>query len=65
MEIKVEAKVSSVSKPSGIITQLKNFEEAILCFIFGPPELDEEALDKIREIIEKASKYMLSQESDS
>ena len=57
MEIEVEVKVSSASRSSGIMTQLTRAQKAILCFIFGPPELDEEALDKIKEIIEKASKY--------
>ena len=59
MEIEVEVKVSTASRSSSIMALLKSFEKEILCFIFGPPELDEEALDKIKKIIEKASIHKL------
>ncbi len=33
------------------------FEAAILGFIFGPPEIEEKAWKKVKEIIEFASKH--------
>jgi hypothetical protein len=43
----------------------KTFEEAILCFIFGPPEQEEKALKKFRDIIDFALKHKSLGESDS
>jgi hypothetical protein len=43
----------------------KTFEAAILCFIFGPPEQEEKALKKFRDIIDFALKHKLLGESDS
>ena len=59
MVIGVALKVSSELSSPGTMTLLTTFEEAILCFIFGPPELERKALKKVKEIIDFASKYKL------
>ena len=43
----------------------KTFEEAILCFIFGPPEQEEKAFKKFMDIIDFALKHKSLGESDS
>jgi hypothetical protein len=43
----------------------RTFEEAIHCFIFGPPEQEEKSLKKVKEIIDFALKYKCLGESDS
>ena len=65
MVIGVALKVSSALSSPGTVTLQRTFEEAILCFIFGPPELEEKALKKVKEIIDFALKYKLLGESDS
>ena len=65
MVIGVGLKVSSALSSPGTMTLQRTFEEAILCFIFGPPELEEKALKKVGEIIDFALKYKLLGESDS
>ena len=65
MVIGVALKVSSALSSPGTVTLQRTFEEAILCFIFGPPELEEKALKKVREIIDFALKYKLLGESFS
>ena len=65
MVIGVALKVSSVLSSPGTVTLQRTFEEAILCFIFGPPEQEEKALKKVKEIIDFALKYKLLGESDS
>jgi hypothetical protein len=65
MVIGVALKVSSALSSPGTMTLQRTFEEAILCFIFGPPELEEKALRKVVEIIEFALKYKFLGESDS
>ncbi len=57
--------VLSASSSPDTMTLRSTFEEAILFFIFGPPELEEKALKKVREIIDFALKYKLLGESDS
>lgn len=52
MVIGVTLQVSSASSSPGTLTLQRIFEEAILCFIFAPPELEEKALKKIMEIID-------------
>ena len=47
------------------MTLQRTFEEAILGFIFGPPEIEDKAWKKVRDIIEFASRYMSLGESDS
>ena len=59
MVIGVALKVSSALSSLGTATLQRTFEEAILCFIFGPPELEEKALNKIKEVIYFALKYKL------
>ncbi len=56
---------SSASSPSGTMNLQKTFEEAILCFIFGPPEQEEMALKKFRDIIDFVLKYKFLREYDS
>ena len=63
--IGVALKVSSALSSPGKMTLQRTFEEAILCFIFGPPELEENALKKVKDIIDFALKYKLLGESDS
>ena len=65
MVIGMALEVLSASSSPGTMTLRSTFEEAILCFIFGPPELEEKALKKVREIIDFALKYKLLGESDS
>ena len=65
MVIGMTLKIPSALSSPGPVTLLRIFEEAILCFIFGPPELEENALKKVREIIDFALKYRLLGESDS
>jgi hypothetical protein len=65
MVIGVALKVSSALSSPGRVTLQGTFEEAILCFIFGPPELEEKALKKVKEIIDFALKYKSLGESDS
>ena len=62
--IGVALEVSSVLSSPGTMTLQRTFEEAILCFIFCPPELEEKALKKVKEIIDFALKYKLLRESD-
>ena len=50
--------LSASSYPSTMTLQ-RAFEEAILSFIFGPPELEGKALKKVKEIIDFALKYKL------
>jgi len=47
------------------MTLRRTFERAILCFIYGPPELEEKALKKVKEIIDFALRYKLLGESGS
>jgi hypothetical protein len=56
--------LSKSSSPSKISLQ-STFEAAILGFIFGPPEIEEKAWKKVRDIIEFASKYTSLGDSDS
>jgi hypothetical protein len=65
MVIGVGLKTSSALSSAGPVTLQRTFEEAILCFIFGPPELEEKALKKVKEIIDFARKYKLLGESFS
>jgi hypothetical protein len=65
MVIGVGLKTSSALSSPGPVTLQRTFEEAILCFIFGPPELEEKALKKVKEIIDFARKYKLLGESFS
>ncbi len=59
MVIGVALEVLSASSYPGTVTLQRTFEEAILCFIFGPPELEEKSLKKVKEIIDFALKYKL------
>jgi len=65
MVIGVATEVSTVSSPPGTMTLQRTFKKAILCFIFSPPELEEKALRKVKEIIDFALKYKLLGKSDS
>ena len=65
MVIGVALEVLSASSSPGMMTLQGAFEEAILCFIFGPPELEGKAWKKVREIIDFALIYKLLGESDS
>ena len=56
MVIGVTLEVSSSSSSPGTMTLQRIFEAAILCFIFGPPEQEEKALKKVKEIIELSLK---------
>jgi len=47
------------------MTLRRTFEGAILCFIYGPPQQEEKALKKVKEIIDFALKYKLLGESGS
>ena len=63
--IGVALEVSSALSSPGTMTLGRIFERAILCFIYGPPELEEKALRKVKEIIDFVSKYKLLGESGS
>ena len=63
--IGVAYEVSSVSSSPSTISLQSTFEAAILGFIFGPPEIEEKAWKKVKEIIEFASKYKPLGDSDS
>ncbi len=63
--IGVAYEVSSVSSSPSTMSLQSTFEAAILGFIFGPPEIEEKAWKKVKEIIEFASKYTSLGESDS
>jgi len=63
--IGVALEATSASSPPGKMTLQRTFEEAILYFILGPPEQEETALKKFRDIIDFALKYKLLVESDS
>ena len=56
MEIKVTVKASLSPSYPGITTLNSTLEEAILYFIFGPPEQEETALKIMKEIIDFASR---------
>ena len=58
------ARASELSSPGTPILQ-RFFEAAILGFIFGPPELEELAWEKVQHIIEFASKIKGLVDSDS
>lgn len=62
--IGVALEVSSASTSPGTTTLQSTFEAAILGFIFGPPETEEKAWKKVREIIEFVSKYKVLGEID-
>ena len=64
MVIGVALEVSLASSSPGTVTLQRTFEEAILCFIFGPPEIEEKAWKKVKEIIDFALEYKLLGESD-
>ena len=64
MEIDMLVKGSSASSSLGTMTLKRSFEEAMMCFIFGPPEMEEKALNKVRGIIDFASKYKFLIDSD-
>jgi len=64
MVIGVALEVSLASSSPGTMTLQRTFEEAILCFIFGPPEIEEKAWKKVKEIIDFALEYKLLGESD-
>ncbi len=57
--------VSSASGSPSTISLQSTFEAAILGFIFGPPEIEEKAWKKVKDIIEFASKYTSLGDSDS
>ena len=59
MVIGMALEVLSASGSPGTMTLQMAFEEAILRFIFGPPEQEGNALKKIKEIIDFALKYKL------
>ena len=63
--IGVALEVSSALSSPGTMTLRRIFERAILCFIYGPPELEEKALRKVKDIIDFVSKYKSLRESDS
>jgi hypothetical protein len=63
--IGVAYEVSSTSSSPSKISLQSTFEAAILGFIFGPPEIEEKAWKKIKDIIEFASKCTSLGESDS
>ena len=63
--IGVAYEVSSASGSRSTISLQRTFEAAILGFIYGPPEIEEKAWKKVKEIIEFASKYTSLGESDS
>ena len=63
--IGVAIEVSSASGSPGTISLQRPFEVAILGFIFGPPEIEEKAWKKVKDIIEFASKYKPLGDSDS
>jgi len=65
MVIGVVLEVLSASSSPGTMTLQRTFGEAILCFIFGHPELEEKALKKVKDIIDFALEYKLLGESDS
>ncbi len=65
MVIGVALEVSSASSSPDTMTLQRTFEAAILCFIFGSPELEEKALKKVREIIDFTLKFKLLGESDA
>ena len=57
--------VSSASGSPSTISLQSTFEAAILGFIFGPPEIEEKAWKKVKDIIEFASKHKSLGDSDS
>ena len=59
MVIGVALEVPTASSSPDTMTLQKTFEAAILGFIFSPPELEEKALNKIKEVIDFALKYKL------
>jgi len=63
--IGVALEASSASSSPGTMTLRRTFERAILCFIYGPPQLEEKALKKVKQIIDFALKYQLLGESGS
>jgi hypothetical protein len=63
--IGVAYEISSASGSPSTISLQSTFEAAILGFIFGPPEIEEKAWRKVKDIIEFASKYTSLGDSDS
>ncbi len=62
--IGVTLEISSASSSPDPMTLHKTFEEAILCLILGPPELEGKALKKVKDIIDFALKYKFLGDSD-
>jgi hypothetical protein len=58
-------KISTASSPTSTMTLQSTFSKAILCLIYGRPELEEVALKKVEEIIDFAMKYKSLRESAS
>jgi hypothetical protein len=46
------------------MTLQEAFEEAVLCFLLGPPRHEEEALNRVKAISDFAKKHMSLVESD-
>jgi len=63
--IGVAYEISSASGSPSTISLQSTFEAAVLGFIFGPPEIEEKAWKKVKDIIEFASKYTSLGDSDS
>ena len=57
-------KSPSTLRPLGLMTLQEAFEEAVLCFLFGPPRHEEEALKRVKAISDFAKKHMYMFESD-
>jgi hypothetical protein len=56
LEIEVEVKTTLSSNFPSTSTFKMALEEALLCFIFGLPEQEEKALEKLKQLITLATK---------
>ena len=65
MVVGVATVVFTASGSPGTMTLQRTLVLAILCFILGPPELEERTLKRVKDIIDFASKHKLLIESNS
>jgi hypothetical protein len=63
--IGVTANVSTESSPTSTMTLQRTYSKAILCFVYGRPELEESVLKRVKEIIDFTMKYKSLSQADS
>jgi hypothetical protein len=65
MGVGVAKEALTASGSIGTVPLQRTLERAILCFIFGSPEIEAKALKRVKEIIDFALKNKLLKEPES